>query len=281
MISPAEYMNRLKMPAMLTNLHGGILFANRAMLNLLMPKCRRKLFSSLIGISEERLAKDCSEGRGRIVELDNEVSRPKLLVLSDGSTARWYHPNILAYSSSISSPEICYDWIINCAGDAERDMLAEKMLSPAQLFYTAAYSAHIGYRPKRELNVYEFCRFLSLSTFFLIGSNRIEYCDEKNARAILKSPEKAFRAAAEMIEKLLKDPLGRWQALATARGFILTDGTVKLHAGGCTSTMTLHSISGPFVFSHRTAATVASAVAAAEMAIFNDRKTAGIPKSTE
>lgn len=271
LISPNEYIKRLKMPAMLTDLRGNIAFANRAMTSLLTQKCRRKLYSSLIDITGEQLVDTLSGGGGRIVELDNGVIRIKLLVLSDGNTARWYHTKFLANSASISSPEVCNDWIINCTSDTERDMLSEKQLSPAQIFYNSAYFTHIGYRPKRELSADEFCRFLILSTFFLIGSNRVIYGNGIASSTILKSPKKAFFAASEMIDKLLKDPLGSWQAFATARGFVMTDGTVKLHAGGCLTTNTHSSSSEPFLFSYRTAATVAAAVSSAEMAIFEDK----------
>lgn len=269
MISPVEYMSRLKMPAMVTDLRGNIVYENSAMKRLLSPKCRRRLFLSLVGTTGDKLAEDCRLGHGSIVTIDAGLNRPDMLVLSDGGIARWYYPKMLARISSISSPALCYPYIINYAGDAERDMMAEKPFTPAQLFCGAAYSAHIGYTPKRELEADEFCRFLSLSTFFLTGGNRLDSDPETGVRVILKSPEKAFAAASELIGRLLGSPLRvKWQAYATSRGFVLTDGREKLHAGGCSTVMTLRAATGPVVFSRRTAVTVASAVSAAEMGVF-------------
>ena len=80
-----------------------------------------------------------------------------------------------------------------------------------------------------------------------------------------------------MIGYLFGSPGTVWQASATKRGFLITDGTVRLHAGGCEIPMILRSPSGPFTFSFATAITVASAVSAAEMAIFGGDETVKRP----
>ena len=63
MINPVDYMSRLKMPAMMTDTEGGVIFANAAAKRLLTLKCRRRLFSSLVGISGEKLAETCLRKR--------------------------------------------------------------------------------------------------------------------------------------------------------------------------------------------------------------------------
>lgn len=273
MINPVDYMSRLKMPAMMTDTEGGVIFANAAAKRLLTLKCRRRLFSSLVGISGEKLAETCLRKRGAVVTTGAGAGGIRMLVLGGEDSLRWYFPQVLARASSVTSPDRCFDWIVNYAADAERDMLSEKSVSPQELFSEAAYSAHIGFKPPKKLNAYEFCRFLSLSTFFLIGSDRTEYDSDIGTGIILKSPEKAFSAAGEMIGYLFGSPGTVWQASATKRGFLITDGTVKLHAGGCEIPMILRSPSGPFTFSFATAITVASAVSAAEMAIFGGDET--------
>ncbi len=278
MINPADYMTRLKMPAMMTDQEGNIIFANTAAKHLLPLKCRRRLFSSLVGITGERLTEECLRTRGTIVTVETGVGSIKMLVLGDSGGLRWYFSQVLARASSISSPERCFDWIVNYAADAEHDMLSERAVSPSVLFSEAAYSAHVGFKPPKKLSASEFCRFLSLSTFFLIGSDRTEYAPDIGAGIIMKSPQKAFEAAGEMIGYLLTSPGMVWQTSVTKRGFTMTAGTVRLHAGGCDVPLTLRANSGPFAFSFVTAITVASAVSAAEMAIFGGEEKAEQPQ---
>ena len=99
MINPVDYMSRLKMPAMMTDTEGGVIFANAAAKRLLTLKCRRRLFSSLVGISGEKLAETCLRKRGAVVTTGAGAGGIRMLVLGGEDSLRWYFPQVLARAS--------------------------------------------------------------------------------------------------------------------------------------------------------------------------------------
>ena len=101
------------------------------------------------------------------------------------------------------NPKLLSPLTLAFVGDGVYELLVRKRIVEA------------GSMPPKKLNAYEFCRFLSLSTFFLIGSDRTEYDSDIGTGIILKSPEKAFAAAGEMIGYLFGSPGTVWQASAT------------------------------------------------------------------
>lgn len=107
MINPVDYMSRLKMPAMMTDTEGGVIFANAAAKRLLTLKCRRRLFSSLVGISGEKLAETCLRKRGAVVTTGAGAGGIRMLVLGGEDSLRWYFPQVLARASSVTSPDRC------------------------------------------------------------------------------------------------------------------------------------------------------------------------------
>lgn len=257
MISPDEYMSRLKMPAMTTDLHGNIIFANGAMKRLEPVRCRKGLLRCPGGGREE-----CS---GTAVTLCTGIGNRRMLVLFRGDTARFYLTRIFARRTTAAVSDGDLPFVIKTAGFAERKMLDDPGTSPGSLIGEAAYSAFSGLYARKLLTVHDFCRFLGLSTAVLFGSSRAEYREGFGTGIALVSPERAFFAAGEMIAQLAASPGVRWRVFAGSGQLTLTDGMKRISAGECSAVPRTHS--GQFSLS-RGEVLVSAAAAAAEFAFF-------------
>lgn len=263
MISPDEYMSRLKMPAMTTDLHGNIIFANFAMKRLEPVRCRKVVLRCPGGGREE-----CS---GTAVTLCTGIGNRRMLVLFRGDTARFYLTRIFARRTTAAVSDGDLPFVIKTAGFAERKMLDDPGTSPGSLIGEAAYSAFSGLYARKLLTVHDFCRFLGLSTAVLFGSSRVEYREGFGKGITLVSPERAFFAAGEMIAQLAASPGIRWRVLSGGGQLTLTDGIKRICAGECSAVPRTHS--GQFSLS-RGEVLVSAAAAAADFAFFRKPVTA-------
>lgn len=258
MISPDEYINRLKMPAMLTGLSGKIISANVAM----------KRLEPIRFCNETFRRPDCRSGEcsGAAVTLSTGIGNRRMLVLYRGDTAMCCLPRILARRLPAASEENL-PLVIKSAAAAGIKTLADHGASPGKLFGEAAYQAFSGLYARKILTVHDYCRFLSLSTAVLFGSSRAEYCEGVGTGIILVSPESAFSAAGKIIDALSVSPGSGWRVFAENGNLSLTDGIKHLCAGEFRAVPRTHAKQ----FSRtRSDALISAASVAAEFAFFRE-----------
>lgn len=227
MTGAADYISRLKMPAMITDREGNILSRSRTMVQILPED---------ITVLPERCRR---YGAGsRFDTLITGTANRRTLVLSDGGTERWYIPKLLAGHSPVALPEGCAALILCCAGIAERTMLGDPRTSAARLFREAADGVFSRLFPACRaadgglMTVRGFCRFLSLSARLLFGNDRVKFSAAIRQGLILSSPERAFSAAGEAIGSLYRFPGTVWQVFAENGAVVMTDGRCVCDAGG-------------------------------------------------
>lgn len=279
MLTPAGYMSRLAIPAMITSTDGTVIYENPPVRGFISAHYRKRFLLCLDCDEYDMLLTDSLPEDGSIFTLHMGRRDEKVLIIRDGSNLKWYFPAILSERPPVTLPGICLSWVAHYASEAERTILSGIERGVPELFANAAYSAFLGFRPPTRLTAYDLCRMISLSSHYLVCRDRFLYPAAESFDMFLKHPEKAFEAAGKMIGLLLEKRNAEWHFAAENNSGILTDGNVSFSAGEYTMIRRPHTLITNGAFSLLTAVTFASAVSAAEMGIFREAKTSG--KMTE
>lgn len=267
MLTPAGYMSRLAIPAMITSADGTVIYENPPIRGFISAHYRKRLLLCLSGDDYDMILTDSLPECGGILNLYMGKRTEKSLLIRDGDCLKWYFPSILSERPPVTVPKICLDWVTHYASAAEKTILSGTERSIPELFANAAYSAFLAFRPITRLTAYDLCRMISLSSLYLVCRDRFVFPAADSYGMLLKNPDKAFEASGKMIGHLLDKRNAEWHFTAENNSCVLTDGNISFSVGDYTMIRRPRAKITSGAFSLLTAVTFASAVSAAEMGI--------------
>lgn len=272
MLSPTDYMSRLEAPAMITSYDGETVYENPRIKGFI-PLCfRKRLLRYIEAPNRDLILSETSQIGGCIVTLRMGKRLENALLVRDDSCLRWYFLRILAERPPITLPKNTHLWIAKAACQVEAAALSGIDCKLSDCFANAALSAFIDFKPTAHFMAYDLCRLVSMASFFLVFRDRFLFPIKETREMLLQSPMTAFFAAGEMIQNLLERKNAEWHFTSDNSHGILTDGRTRLCTGRFLSSPLPRTASPHGTISLLTMVTTASAVSAAEMALFAKQK---------
>lgn len=272
MLSLADYMSRLAVPAMITSYSGEVIYENPRIKGFISLCFRKRLLRYIETPNRDMNFFDTFSDSGCVVSLRMGNRLEKALLIKGDGYLRWYFLGILADRPPITLPKRCRLWIEKSACETEARALFGTADKLSECFASAAFSTFTDFRPTSHLTAYDLCRLISLSSHYLVFRDRFLFPINETGEMLLQSPKTAFAAAGEMIQSLLKRRNAEWRFIADDGHGILTDGRTRLCTGKFLISPIPHNASSHGTLSLLTSVIAASAVSAAEMVLFVEPK---------